>query len=240
MTGPLDSIDQPTLLSDVLQDAPTVRWIIAKVVSLQLAQKSVTVDIRGTSVPKISYPKGHEPAVNDVVHILAHPDNGMMIVAIEELSPAVTPPTPASPSTVAATSAASFVYDPVPLWVPGLPLVQNATSGGAFFYAGTPFAAYSGVTMAKLEIQVQMSTTQNGPLALTLHANTGTGSPYQPIGSTYLYQPDTAVPGLQWIRLPLSWAGQLASGTAKGVGLTRSTYQSTVSAGGTLRFTPLL
>jgi hypothetical protein len=113
---------------------------------------------------------------------------------------------------------------------------QSPTESGAFFYSPTAFTSLAGKDLAAFEIRLTLAADSQA-LSLVLHNNADTGDPFTPVGSLYLHEVDPLVD--TWVPLPLDWATALVDAEALGIGLASDIYTAVVSAGGTLRFTPL-
>jgi hypothetical protein len=229
-------------LPDVLATGAPMTWFIGQVTAWDSPNKRLTVKWRGGTVTNVAYLKSYAaPAVNDIVHGMVWEPNGMLVWGVEELRPAVAPPTPPAQFSVVPTGKASYVTvtnppaSPVTTWVPNV-IEQSPDSRAAWFFAANAFAGVVGKTMAKVEIQITLPM-DSDPLGFVLHHNAGMSTAFTPVGPVYMHH---VMPYMSdWHSLPISWAAALADGTALGVGLSSDLYSATVDTGGTLRFTPL-
>jgi hypothetical protein len=221
-------------LSDMLARLPAIRWFMARVASVQLSVKAVTMDYRGALIPNTAYLESYTPAVNDVVHVITDQHNGTLILGKEALRPVIPPGTPPAPISVVSTGTGSYLENTA--WTTG-PLRQGDGWSGAWFYSPTAFTSITVVDEGALEIQLTVPE-DTGPLSFVLHGNLDTSAEFVRRSEPWLVQLE---PGIQWVSLPLAWVDALIGGIAAGVGLStdQEVYTATVTGGGTLRFTAL-
>lgn len=220
-------------LADLIADIPPTKWIMATVDSVQMAEHAVTLSYHGGLIPHVGYLESYPPAVGDVVHALIDQRNGLLVLGKEVLRPATTPPTPGP--VVTAVNTDSGTWNTVSnTWSDGIR--QGPEESGAFFYVPAAFTSLVGVTLAKVEIRLTLAADSQA-LSLVLHDNADTSAPFTQVGSLYLHKIEPEVD--TWVALPMAWANALVNDDAKGIGLASDIYTAVVSAGGTLRFTPL-
>jgi hypothetical protein len=233
-----------TGLADLLAQDPVARWFVATVFSFDAGTKNLTLSYNGGTLPNIDYLTSYAPVAGDRVHVLADDRNGMLVIGADVIRTLPTIPAPGAVVTVPLLTGNSWqiITDArlgVSHWI-GSPVQQSPSLRGALFYTAALLAPLAGVDLSRFEIQLTLAA-GSGPLSLILHDNLDVTTPFTASAFMPLqvYLRDVPVGVSSWVELPLAWAGALAAGTAKGIGLYSDIYTATVSAGGTLRFTPL-
>lgn len=227
-------------LADLIANAPSTKWIMATIDSIQASENAVTLSYHGDVIPHVAYLTSYTPTVGDVVHALSDQRNGLLVIGNELLRPPTTLPGPTAPVTVVPTGSASyFQVPPPPIWVDGQ-VQQGPTVSGAWFYnpASLPTSLID-VPLAAFEIELNVADGSQA-LALTVHDNADTTTPFLVASDVYLYEAPTGSD--VWVALPLYWADRILNPDTPGLGMgltTSDLYTAAITSGGTLRFTPL-
>jgi hypothetical protein len=221
-------------LADVLTVGPGVGVYVAQVQDVA-ADQTLTLLLAGGSVSGVARLASYaDPAAGDVVYVLSTGTGSMVVLGAEiarVLPPAQTEPEP--PVEVAPSGSATYSRADE-TWTLGA-VQQDPGHVGAFFYPTGPLAALFQRPVAAIAIRLR--TPDPGPLNLALMGNPSAAGVFVPLSPPHL----VTVPAetLEWVRLPLAWAGPLTNGTAGGVALISDTDTALITDGGTLRVTPL-
>jgi hypothetical protein len=207
-----------------------------------VATGALTVQVDGDTLPNIPYLKGTwAPAVNDVCFMLTQAGFGTLAIG----SPVAQPAQPAPAAQTTLTAAPSLVDNweittayPAGHWrsdgTLGLTQSQDFMSTGAWFYAAGAWTSFSSKKLSSATMQLQVD---SGTVQLALHKNVDRSTPLNTYGDPLTFSVPLGTPTT--VNLPLQWAKDLVSGTAKGIVARSSIFDAHLTGNGTITLTSL-
>lgn len=226
-------------LVDVLTTPAPVNWITATIDSVNGNQ--VTLSYLGGLVPGVAVLDSYTPVPGDAVHCLSRPRQGILVLGTAN-AVGGTPPdwTPGAASIITPSRYGEWdgAWD-----VTSAELLSGPGNAATWHYRSADMLPWGTARVAAMEIELTRTPgdTGNGAPELFLHENaTPTGTLVLDLGHS-IVGPPVPVNGAAWVRVPVSWAQEMATGPAFGIGIGLGVHTNswTAAASGRLRITPV-